>query len=356
LARARRAAVVTPFFVDHDAVCNDVFHSAAALRRHGWEACVFAAGGGSSREQARPLAELQAFVSMPTDLLYFHFSTGHAPTLQAVRTARCRRVMKYHNITPPEFFSLWSDELAEASRLGRIQLPQVAALPWERVIGASRYNLTELAPHIRPGTPLEALPPFHDVAATGAADISGMRLLTVGRLAPSKGHAFLLRMLRYLVHDLGIEASLDIVGKTDARMVSYARLLSLMVREFGLEGHVRFHGELDAAQLEARYREAALFVMASDHEGFCVPLAEAMAFGLPVVALGTSAIPETVGDAGIVWDERDPRRFGATVKRLLEEPSIAHELAERGRRRYAEMFAPRAIESRLIALLDRPPA
>ena len=58
-------------------------------------------------------------------------------------------------------------------------------------------------------------------------------------------------------------------------------------------------GEASAADLATRYASSAAFVCTSDHEGFCVPVVEAMAFGLPVVALGTTAVPETVGDAGI---------------------------------------------------------
>lgn len=358
MVAVRRAAVVTPFFVDHDAVCNDVFRSAGALRRHGWDARIFAAGSDSRREAARPLGELAGHLRDPHDLLYFHFSTGHGPTLAAVRAVSCRRVMKYHNVTPAEFFSLWSDELAEASRLGRLQLPEVAAMPWERVIGASAFNLREIAPHVRPGTPLEVLAPFPaDVAAraSGAPERTGPpRILTVGRIAPSKGHAFALRILRYLVHDLGVPAVLDVVGKADNRMLAYTRMLALMVREYRLEAHVRFHGEVADDELAARYRAASAFLMVSDHEGFCVPLAEAMAFGVPALALGTTAIPETVGDAGIVWEERDPRRFALALKRIFEDPVEARALGERGRARYEELFSASALERRIVQLLDAP--
>ena len=353
-----RAAVVTPYFVDHDAVCNDVFHGAQALRRNGWEAAIFALGSTSRREAARPLAELGAFLRDPADLLYFHFSTGQRDVVEAVKATACRRVMKYHNITPPEFFAVWSDELAEASRLGRRDLPEVAGLPWERVLGASAFNLAELAPHVRAGTPMEVMPPFHETDALLAARATAGNgsgtpsLLTVGRIAPSKGHAFLLRVLRYLVHDLATPATLDIVGKADARMVSYVRMLALLVREYALEPYVRFHGEIATEALARRYAEASVFVMGSDHEGFCVPLVEAMAFGVPVVALGTSAIPETVGDAGIVWPERDPRRFAVTLKRLVGDAAERTWLGGLGRARYDARFSNARIEAGAAALFS----
>jgi glycosyltransferase involved in cell wall biosynthesis len=135
-------------------------------------------------------------------------------------------------------------------------------------------------------------------------------------------------------------------------------MLELMVREFGLEENVRFHGEIDAPSLAAHYARATAFVCASEHEGFCVPLVEAMAFGVPVVALGTTAVPETVGEAGIVWDERDPRRFAVTLKRLIDNPAEREWLGAQGRARYAAAYANAIIEAKVVAAIEsgRPPA
>jgi glycosyltransferase involved in cell wall biosynthesis len=351
----RRAAVVTPFFVDRDAVCNDVYHSARWFRDAGWDARVFAIGSESGRETALPVSELGAFIRDPEDLVYFHFSTGGRQLEEAIARLRCRKLLKFHNITPPELFSMWSDELAEASRLGREEMPRIARLPWERVWGDSSFNLQEIALLLAPGTPTGVLPPFHEIAQLlalrrGPRPARALpRLLAVGRIVQSKGHPFLLRMLRYLVHDLGTPVILDIVGKPDHRLLAYLRMLELMVSEFELEKHVSFHGEIDSAALAERYDTASVFLSASEHEGFCVPLVEAMAFGVPVVALGTTAVPETVGGAGIVWEERDPRRFALAVQRLLSTPAEARWLAEQGLRRYAETFANSVIEQRLAA-------
>ena len=63
-------------------------------------------------------------------------------------------------------------------------------------------------------------------------------------------------------------------------------------------------GSVSGAELEAYFRAADVFVLASDHEGFCVPLAEAMGHGVPIVAYGVTAVPETVGGAGLVLDDK----------------------------------------------------
>ena len=354
-----RAAVITPFFVDRDAVCNDVFHSARTLREHGWEARIFAVGGQSERERAYPIKELDGWIREPGDLVYFHFSTGRRDVTDAVERLRCRKLLKFHNVTPPEMFSMWSDELAEASRLGRADMPRVAKMDWEAALGDSAYNLSEIESDLAAGVPRVVVPPFHEtdmlLAARPATPTKDdmPRLLTVGRIVQSKGHPFLLRVMRYLVHELGVRAGLDIVGKPDHRVLAYMRNLALMVREFQLEPYVRFIGEAPPAVLADRYASCAAFVSTSDHEGFCVPIIEAMAFGLPVVALGTTAVPETVGDAGIVWDERDPRRFALTLQRLLSSKEERDWLADRGRARYAERYTNAAIAAKLVEVLHR---
>lgn len=359
MSEGRRAAVVTPYFSDRDAVCNDVHHSARVLRERGWDARVFAVGGKSERERVQGLAELGSFARSSDDLVYFHFSTGEAQVLAAVESAPGRKLLKFHNITPPELFSMWSDDLAEASRTGRGEMARVAAMRWERVLADSAYNLGEIEAAIAPGTPRGVLAPFHDTEALLAVRSAAPavhelpRLLTVGRLAQSKGHPFLLRVMRYLVHELETPAVLDIVGKPDHRLLAYWRLLEAMVREFALEEYVSFHGEVPLAALAERYSEASAFLCASEHEGFCVPLVEAMAFGVPIVALRTTAVPETVGDAGLVWEERDPRRFAVAVRQLLASAEDRRWLGELGRRRYADSYANAVTERRFLEVADR---
>ena len=94
-------------------------------------------------------------------------------------------------------------------------------------------------------------------------------------------------------------------------------------------------GSVSGAELEAYFRAADVFVMASDHEGFCVPLAEAMGHGVPIVAYGVTAVPETVGGAGLVLDDKSAVPFAAAVGRVLRDDTLRGVLAAAGRERAA---------------------
>ena len=115
---------------------------------------------------------------------------------------------------------------------------------------------------------------------------------------------------------------LDVLRRTDdpaARLhlvgsplgETYEPALRAFIDELGLVRRRHLPGSVSGAELEAYFQAADVFVMASDHEGFCVPLAEAMGHGVPIVAYGVTAVPETVGGAGLVL----PRQVGGAVRR-----------------------------------------
>ena len=135
---------------------------------------------------------------------------------------------------------------------------------------------------------------------------------------------------------------LDVLRRTDdphARLhmvgsqlsEKYERALLAFIQELGLSEVALLPGSVTGAELEAYYEAADVFVMASDHEGFCVPLAEAMGHRVPIVAYGVAAIPETVGDAGLLLPDKSPLVFAAAVARVLADPTLRQVLADRGR-------------------------
>ena len=291
----------------------------------------------------------------PDDVLVYQLATASdlAPWL-------ARRpeplVVNYHNVTPASLFAPWDNGLARHQVRAGAQVHELAGRACLGVtvsefnradLVAAGYRRTEVVPPIvaLPPTPAdptgtEPVAPVPRAAGGGppAGDAGagdGGRWLHVGRLAPNKAVERLLDAL--LVHRLRDDpgATLAVVGRPS--VVPYASALHAYAAELGLAGAVRFTGRLDDEGLDAAYREADVVVVSSEHEGFCLPAAEAMAHGVPVVALSRGALPEVVGPAAILVDQPDPRALAAAVQCLRADPGRRRELVAAGRARVGEL-------------------
>ena len=120
------------------------------------------------------------------------------------------------------------------------------------------------------------------------------------------------------------------------------------VKTNDLDEKIIFTGKVTDQVLKAFYLTANVFMSTSLHEGFCVPLIEAMSMKIPIVAFGTSAIPYTVGNTGIIWDEFDPHLFAASVDRIVRDEKVRIHLAETGWSRYQEIFTNDKIKKTFI--------
>ncbi len=358
-----RIALLVPCFMEADAVSNDVLGMYRALDARGHDVCVFATHTNHSEVPVRPLAAARGLLQDPSALAVYHLSTGWLEGAEAMAHARCRRVLKYHNVTPPEFFEGIDQEYVLACRQGRQQLAGIARAGWHLYLADSEYNLGEL---LTLGTPPEAgsvVPPFHriqelldrepDRAVTTACRDGKVNVLVVGRLAPNKGHATLLEAFAYYHRHHNRASRLVIVGRADERLAVYAEGLRAWTARLGLGEAVVFAGGVSLAALRAYYETAHAFAITSAHEGFCVPLIEAMALGRPVIALGTTAVPATVGSAGLVWDEYDASVLAESIHRVATDGAIAVALGERGRCRYLEQFTNEQIERQFLGALGR---
>jgi glycosyltransferase involved in cell wall biosynthesis len=357
-----RIALMIPSFSEADAVSADVRGMYRALVARGHDVCVVAAHWEVTGLTVRHLRRGGALLRDPSNLAIYHFSTGCREATAAFAAARCRRVLKYHNVTPAEFFEGIDQEYALSSRTGRQELTALARGGLDGYLADSDYNLRELLDAGAPASAGAVVPPFHnirqllelepddEVRARGADGKASF--LVVGRLAPNKGHADLLEAFALYHRHYNRASRLVIVGKGDERLAVYTDALRARVAALGLAEAVRFTGGVSPAALKTYYQTAAAFVLTSRHEGFCVPLVEAMALGTPVIALGAAAVPGTAGDAGLVWEGGDPGLLAESMHRLVTDRHAAAALGARGRRRYAEHFTNEQIERRFLSALE----
>ncbi len=169
-----------------------------------------------------------------------------------------------------------------------------------------------------------------------AKEEGGADFLFVGKVSPHKAQHDLVKMLAVYRRLYDGRARLHLVGTALGK--TYEPALSAFIAELGLTDAVSITGSVSQEELESYFQMADVFVCASEHEGFCVPLVEAMGHGLPIVAYANSAIPETVRDAGLLLSSKEPLVFAASVHRVLSDERLRKQFVASGARR-AEDFS-----------------
>jgi glycosyltransferase involved in cell wall biosynthesis len=354
-----RIAILTPSLTTGDAVGNDVLGMYEILKRRGLETRLYAEGWSKvDGHKIWPANKIGNFLKSRSDVLIYHYSRGWDFGLNLLRELGCRTSLKYHNVTPPEFFTRFNDDLARMCMEGRKQLKSIARAGCDIYMSASAYNERELlAEGVEAGRSF-VVPPFHHIDRLNAIQAERKildtyrdgvtNILMVGRISPNKGHALLIEAFAAYHLDYNPRSRLLIVGKEETRLKAYGTWLREIARHLKVKDACFFAGEVSDDELKAYYAVADIFLMTSEHEGFCVPLVEAMSMRVPIVAYGSSAVPGTVDGVGLVWTERDPYLLAESVNSIVQDQSVASSLGEMGLRRYEENFTNREIEKKFL--------
>ena len=348
-----------PSFRAGDASAQAAQHLQVLLRRLGLAGGLYAGEVGDGLEALASPAS--ALAPRPDALVLYHHGIA-SPLAGRLAHLPCRRGLVFHNITPARFYP--GTHLEAALRAGRAQLAALAPSV-ELALGVSEYNCRELRAAGFANVhrvPLFVEPERFAAAAADPATLrrlqwhSGPTVLSVSRVMPHKRFEDLLALHAEL---LRVEpgARLLLVGGYDA---GSAYFRGLQARAGALR-NVVFLGRVGHAQLVAAYRSAHVFVSMSEHEGFGVPLLEAMAAGLPVLAYGAAAVPETLGGAGVVFDEKRFALLAELVRELVRDAPLREGVLAGQRRRLEELSADAARGALAHALASlspplRPPA
>jgi glycosyltransferase involved in cell wall biosynthesis len=288
------------------------------------------------------------------DVLLYQFATA-SPMASWLATRRETLVVNYHNITPPELLAPWDNHLA----LGQVRAQSELQLLVPRTalaVADSRYNRDHLVAAGFAETavvpPSAALGP----AIIGAADRpdarttarGGARWLCVGRIAPNKAIEDIIAALLVTRVHSDPDATLSIIGKPAT--TSYVAALHRYVASLGLSSAVAFGGHASDATVAAAYAQSDVLVVTSEHEGYCVPVVEAMTVGLPVVAFRQGALPEVLGEAGVLVDSKDPYTLSSTIGAVLADTALRIQLAQQARLQLAALDLATAAD-RFVDLL-----
>ncbi|MCC6226235.1 MAG: glycosyltransferase [Microthrixaceae bacterium] len=338
-----------------DAITRIALNTRALLRRYG-DSEVFAHHIDPSVGQViRPLTQLPEGDS--NDIVLLRASIGDEEIGRVLASRAERIVVGYHNITPPEFFDSVDPGFAMLLREGRTQLrslaPRVSAAFADSTFNAQDlislgYSDVEVVPPLLDPSHLLAQPPAPGFALEIRRRAPAELILFVGQMLPHKRPHLLVAAHHLLTSHHLPDAALVMVGTP--RSPSYASALSSFVATLNLP-RVWFTGPIDDHELAELYRRADVFVTATSHEGFCVPLLEAMAASVPVVATDAGAIPETAGDAALLLDDAHPAMLAEALAMVLHDRRRGA-MALAGRQRAAALSLENA-ERRFVEFLSR---
>ena len=308
-----------------DAITNQMFALQAVLRSMGFESHIYSQHIDYDGFQIR---HIDSFVPSENELLLVHHSMGYH-LFNKILGFSNPIVTVYHNITPAR--ELNDVGFKYFSHVGRNQLSLLAQRSLAG-IADSHYNRKEML--LAGFRNVEIIPVrtnFREYEVAGELRHPERDWLFVGRIAPNKGQLEIIRAFNQYHHNVDKSARLYLVGSHAMR--SYVNSVGQEIENLNLTAQIDTTGKLDDIALIHRYARAGVFVSLSRHEGFGVPILEAMAAQVPVVALASSAVTETMGGAGVLLDSSDPHTVSLAVEKVMTDSDYRNEVLWRQNRR-----------------------
>jgi L-malate glycosyltransferase len=291
------------------------------------------------------------------DVTIFHYALPSPMTEAFASLPRGGRILQYHNVTPAEYFAPYDPALFRLASLGRQELASLAGRV-EVALGDSEYNREELERlgFGRTGVfPIAVdttriTQPASRPALERILDDGLVNFLFVGRIAPNKKIEDHIRLAEVYKRYIDAYYRFIFVGRFDVVPRYYSTIRALMAEYRFLNDRFVFTGPIPDEELAVYYRHAAVYVSLSEHEGFCVPLVEAMAADVPVLAYAAAAVPDTLGGAGVQFAPKDLEFAAELLGTLAFDDDVRAGVIAGQRRRLAD-FGDARITRELTALL-----
>jgi len=349
-----RVDQLVPAFHQGDAIGDTAFHIKQFLRRRGFQSEIYCLDRDEGLEKNSTLfSEFSPPAS--TDITILHFALPSPLTAKFI-TFSSKKILIYHNITPAHFFLPYSQEMAHIAQVGREEV-KLMAPHVDVALADSEFNRLELEEIGYRRT--EVFPLFIDFAKyQRPADPFFQRLfrdqrvniLFVGRIVPNKGIDDLIRTTFYYKKYISPLVRLIIVGKTNSLPAYYQSLIKLVDDFYLRHEEVVFTGHITDEQMYAFYQTADVFLSMSEHEGFGLPLVESMIFDLPVIAYEATAVPYTLGGAGVLLRTKRVDYVAELVHLVATQEDLRQKIINHQRQRLKDLRAE-GLEEKLLRVI-----
>lgn len=323
-----------------DAVSNDTLALQKIIAELGYKTEIYAENVDSRLPKGTAKSYTKFGRVGKNDIIIYHLSTG-SKISRDFDKFNCRKVIIYHNITPPEYFAEYNPKSEKVCRDGYEEL-QALVGKVDYCIAVSDYNKQDLR-KMGFDCPIDVLPiliPFGDYEKKPNQNVIDKyndgytNILFTGRIAPNKKQEDVIRAFAFYKKYYNPKSRLFLVGSSGGMERYHRRLISyinaLQVDDVIFPGHIKFD------EILAYYTIADVFLCQSEHEGFCVPLVEAMKFDVPIVAYDSSAIGSTLGGGGILLSDKDPLVTAGVIDKLVTDEALRNKVIANQRERLAD--------------------
>jgi len=344
-------------FAEGDAISTEATILQSIFRKWGFQSDIFVDFSRVSPAMKQHCRALDEYLGTGGDLVLHHYSIA-SPAADLFCSAAAKKILIYHNITPAEFFDGFDDAVATQLRQARGNLSRFIGFS-DAVWAVSKFDAAELealgASNVKVFPLLFSagqfdLPPDADVPRKLAGPL--LNILFVGRIAPNKRIEELILAYSWYYWRINRQSRLVIVG-SERTAPRYYLMLRMLVHELDVP-NVCFERFASPAGLSAYYDLADVFVTASGHEGYCLPLIEAMQKDVPVIARNIGGMPEALGGAGVMFNDASPAELAQLIHRVTSDDELKRTVIESQQRRMKDIAA-RSVEDELKALLGGIP-
>ena len=337
-----------------DAVSNHAIEIKKILNNYGYDSNIYVKYVDPDvSEFAKPLSDYR---EDPANVIIYHFSLAGFDVTEFVKNLPEKKILIYHNITPAEYFRDFDDTLYHLCVKGRNELRDLSDYILLG-LGDSRYNEMEMIEAGYKDT--DILPILIDLERFGQERLNEfhpnhnertINIIFVGRLSPNKKQEDIVKIFYIYNKFINSNSQLYLVGSE--QITSYASEITMLLKSLKLEEHVTITGKVDDSDLAKYYKLADIFLCMSEHEGFCVPLIEAMQFEIPVIAYNSSAIPYTLGNAGILVNNKNYIEIAEMIDILLKDEALFRRVVVTQNERLKD-FNREHVAKKLISILGK---
>jgi glycosyltransferase involved in cell wall biosynthesis len=325
---------IHPIVSSGDAIGNEVIEIRDILRESGYESDIYAKFIHNKLKNIKYYTDYLK-VSSPQNILLMHYSTEYgSELLDFLRSLPDKKVLLYHNITPPAFFRNFSSAHEQATKNGIYELKHEIKTIVDVALGVSEFNRQDL---ISAGFKKTGVLPyllnfnkfdiFPDKKVIQKYSDDFVNLLVVGRISPNKKLDDAIKCFYYYNKYINPKSRLLLVGSYQG-MDLYYNYLNDLILKLDLK-NVCFTGHINLDELVSYYKVGDVFLTMSEHEGFCVPLLESIYFGVPVLAYNSSAIPETLGGTGILIHNKNYIEIAELINLLVEDQTLRDKIIQK---------------------------